>query len=82
MELILRPWSPDLLPSAYADFGIQESHLIHLLETEVGQPPSADFRIAMHTPSSVPSWAGGSGSRARILGRIFILKHQTPLCFP
>ena len=35
MELIPRPWGLDLLPLAYTSFGIQEFHLISLLETEV-----------------------------------------------
>lgn len=39
MELIPRPWGLDLLPLAYTDFVIQESHLIRLLETEVDRPP-------------------------------------------
>lgn len=82
MELIARPWSPDLLPLAYTDFGIQECHLIHLLETEVDRPPSADSRVAIHTPRGVPSWGGGSRSSARILGCIFPLKHQTHSAFP
>lgn len=62
MELIPRPWSPDLLPLVYSDFGTQESHSIHLLETDMDRLPlpAADFRIAVHTPSSVPSWARGT----------------------
>lgn len=39
MELIPRPLGLDLLPLAYTDFGIQESHLIRFLETEVDQSP-------------------------------------------
>lgn len=39
MKPILRPRGPDLLLLAYIDFGIQEYHLICVLETEVDQPP-------------------------------------------
>lgn len=39
MELIPRPWGLDILPLAYTDFGIRESHLTSLLETEVDWSP-------------------------------------------
>lgn len=64
MELIPRPWGLDLLPLAYTDFDIQESHLICLF---VDHPPStsADCRIAVHhalPASSVLSWAVYNGT--------------------
>lgn len=61
MELILRPWGPDIWPVAYTDL-----HSGVSFDTSPGDrggsAPSADLRITMHTPSSVSSWAGAVGA--------------------
>lgn len=81
MELIPRPRGPDLLPLAYPDFGNQESHLIHLLETEVDGPrlPASGWP---GPPPVVfpPGW--GQWEQCTYTWQHLPTKHQTLLCFP
>lgn len=61
MELIPRPWGLDLLPLAFTDFDIQESHLIYLF---VNHPPCSCWLQNSCSPSSSPTsppglWAVG-----------------------
>lgn len=73
--------SRPFLPLAYTDFGIQESHWMSPRDRG-GSAPSAEFRITVHTPSSVPSWAGDRGSNAWRLGSIFPLCTRPYSAFP